>query len=331
LTMICRMISGAARTPQCARSFSSQVCRLRDIQIIKTVADLRSWRKSQILNNKSVGLVPTMGALHEGHLGLVSKSLQQDDSTIVSVFVNPSQFAPHEDLDKYPRTLDTDMEALKSLKDSPETPIVVFLPTVNEMYPTGITLHVDKQVGAFVEVKGLSEQLEGSIRPQFFRGVATIVTKLLNIVTPERAYFGQKDVQQSIVVKRLVKDLILPTEVVVGKTAREPNGLAMSSRNEYLTPESRNNAKILFEALSAGEKMYAANKTTRSDILGAVHDVLSASGFAIEVEYVALSDKETLQELDNVEKGIGGIISAAIRVPNKVGSMTRIIDNIILD
>ncbi|ANB15686.1 pantoate--beta-alanine ligase PAN6 [Sugiyamaella lignohabitans] len=321
MSMLCR---------QGARYFSTSS--LRSVRLIKTVPELRAWRRKQIVENKTVGLVPTMGALHQGHLNLVSQSCQENDNCVVSVFVNPSQFAPHEDLNNYPRTLKSDIDKLEALEnDMKSSEIIVFLPSVADMYPSGITLDVSQQRGAFVEVKGLSEQLEGFIRPQFFRGVATIVTKLLNIVVPERAYFGQKDVQQSIVVKRLVKDLLLPTEIKVAKTSREPNGLAMSSRNEYLTTESRERAKILFEALSAGEAAYKAGKTSRQEIIDEINRVLKSSDLLVEVEYIALSDKVSLEEVDKVENGLGAIISAAIRVPNKDGGKTRIIDNIILD
>lgn len=305
-------------------------------RVIKTVAELRNWRLERLKNSQSVGMVPTMGALHQGHLNLVSKSLKENHSTIVSIFVNPSQFAPGEDLDNYPRTLDTDLASLQDISEGKE--ITVFLPSVSEMYPSGITIEREQQQGAFVEVKGLSEQLEGAIRPQFFRGVATIVTKLLNAAGPDYAYFGQKDVQQSIVVKRMVKDLLMPTEIVVVPTAREENGLAMSSRNEYLTTDSRLKASILYKALSNGENAYkthcAAGESSvqRSVIVGPIVNTLQQSGsdFPVEVEYIALSDKESLQELDQVTPGKGAVISGAVRVPNKTGSTTRIIDNIIL-
>lgn len=203
------------------------------------------------------------------------------------------------------------------------------------MYPSGIPLDQKQQRGAFVEVKGLSEQLEGSIRPQFFRGVATVVTKLINVVTPERAYFGQKDIQQLIVVKRLVKDLLINTEIVMVPTVREPTKLAMSSRNTYLSPESRFNSSILYKALAAGEDLYKSGETSRSAILNAIRNILqpyesSSSDFNIDVEYISLADKINLQEVDNVDSQTGAILSSAIRVPNSSGTQTRIIDNIIL-
>lgn len=336
LTTLTPLIRSGFRwvVPSLTRSFHvTQTCRA-DVKVIESIKDLRAWRRDQMLNSKTVGLVPTMGALHNGHLSLVQSSLEQNDNTVVSIFVNPSQFAPHEDLSNYPRTLETDIAALKSL-DSPN-PITVFMPPVSEMYPSGISLEVSKQVGAFVEVKGLSEQLEGSIRPHFFRGVATVVTKLINAVGPERIYFGQKDIQQVVVIKRMVKDLLMPTEVVMNPTVREENSLAMSSRNTYLSQDSRSNSNILYKALATGEKLYKSGVSSRNDILSAINAVLepfatSADGFHIDVEYISISDKITLKEVDKVNPGSGAIISAAIRVPNKEQKQTRIIDNILLD
>lgn len=207
------------------------------------------------------------------------------------------------------------------------------------MYPSGIPLEQAKQRGAFVEVKGLSEQLEGSIRPQFFRGVATVVTKLLNIVTPEVAYFGQKDIQQVVVVKRMVKDLLINTEIFMVPTVREHNLLAMSSRNTYLTQDSRAHSCILYQALAAGESLYKSGETSRAKIMEAIRNVIKPyekksdtpeSQFAVDVEYVSLADTVDLQEVDEVDPAVGAILSSAIRVPNKSGTQTRIIDNIIL-
>lgn len=259
--------------------------------------------------------------------------MAENDLTVVSIFVNPSQFAPHEDLDAYPRTIDTDLAALKTIHSPRE--IAVFVPTVSEMYPSGISLDTKKQRGAFVEVKGLSEQLEGSVRPQFFRGVATVVTKLLNIATPDRAYFGQKDIQQLSVVKRLVRELFINTNIVMVPTVREPSKLAMSSRNAYLTPDSRDKSAILYKALSAGESAFKNGQRSRSVILETINKELEPfqkknSDFHIDVEYISIADKVNLKEIDEVDPQEGAILSSAIRVPNVSGSQTRIIDNIIL-
>lgn len=305
------------------------------IEIIRTVSEMRAWRRQHLLNRKTVGLVPTMGALHQGHLHLVENSVAENDFTVVSIFVNPSQFAPHEDLNSYPRTLDTDIQALSSVAS--ENPITIFLPTVSEMYPSGISLDVSKQVGAFVEVKGLSEQLEGSIRPQFFRGVATVVTKLINAVGPEKAYFGQKDIQQVLVVKRMIQDLLIPTEIVMIETVREESTLAMSSRNTYLSTKGRSDSSILYKALASGQSLYQSGITSRRDILQRINSVLEPyvrtqdGEFSVDVEYISIADKTTLQEINQVVPGEGAIVSAAIRVPNKHNTQTRIIDNIILN
>ncbi|KAF5094138.1 hypothetical protein D0Z03_002177 [Geotrichum reessii] len=276
-----------------------------------------------------------MGALHQGHITLVENSIRENDRTVVSIFVNPSQFAPHEDLDSYPRTLDDDIQKLSQINS--HSPIVLFLPSVSDMYPSGITLDVSKQVGAFVEVKGLSEQLEGASRPQFFRGVATVVTKLLNAVGPEYAYFGQKDIQQVLVVKRMVRDLLMPVEIRVVPIVREDNQLAMSSRNTYLSSEDRESSRVLFKALSTGHELYKSGVHQRAAILEAINTVLKsfskpdAAGFYVEVEYISLADKTTLKELDTVIPGEGAILSAAVRVPNKQNTVTRLIDNIIFE
>jgi pantoate--beta-alanine ligase len=305
------------------------------VKTIKTIKELRAWKREQLLNGKTVGFVPTMGALHQGHITLVENSIRENDNTVVSIFVNPSQFAPHEDLDSYPRTLDEDIQKLSQVIS--HSPIILFLPSVTEMYPSGITLDVSKQVGAFVEVKGLSEQLEGASRPQFFRGVATVVTKLLNAVGPDHAYFGQKDIQQVLVVKRMVRDLLMPVEIRVVPIVREDNQLAMSSRNTYLSLENRSSSRVLFQALSTGEQLYKSGVHHRSDILEAINAVLegyakpNADGFYMKVEYISIADKVTLKELDVVTPGEGAILSAAVRVPNKQNTVTRLLDNIIFE
>ncbi|KAG7835239.1 hypothetical protein KL943_002554 [Ogataea angusta] len=215
-----------------------------NIRIFKHVADLRKFRKDCWIKDLSVGFVPTMGYLHEGHLSLVRQSLEQNDVTLVSIFVNPSQFAPHEDLDAYPRNIDRDLQLLESVvsEDKARRVAGVFTPSVREMYPSGIPLETSQQKGAFVSVSGVSEQLEGRARPQFFRGVATVVTKLFNIVEPTNAYFGQKDIQQSIVIKRMVSDLLFNVQIHVVDTVRDKTGLALSSRNFYLSDEVRKQA-----------------------------------------------------------------------------------------
>lgn len=302
----------------------------KSIKIFRTAQQLRQWRLQCIRNNKTIGFVPTMGALHDGHCSLVSQSLSENDGTVVSIFVNPSQFAPHEDLDAYPRTVDGDLKLLSSRFSNVDA---VFIPKLSEMFPSGITLDVKEQKGAFVSVLGCSEQLEGVTRPQFFRGVATVVTKLLNAVGPDRVYFGQKDAQQCVVVKNLVKDLLINTEVRVMPTLREQNGLAMSSRNAYLSPQTREESSIIYRALSAGEEYYknqSLDSVSSSEIKNIINQVLSQND-KFKIEYLAISHPETLQDLQLVERGVGAIISTALKVPKENGDGdARLIDNIIL-
>lgn len=304
------------------------------IRILRTVQQVRQWRLLCLLNRETVGFVPTMGALHAGHCSLVSQSLKENDRTVVSIFVNPSQFAPHEDLEAYPRTLDGDLETLTGF--SGKKVDAVFVPKISEIYPSGITLEVSKQKGAFVTVQGCSEQLEGSQRPQFFRGVATVVTKLLNVVTPDHVYFGQKDAQQSVVVKNLVKDLLINTKVRVLPTSREPYGLALSSRNAYLSDAAKHRAAIIYEALHTGETFYNKSsengKVKSSEIIGTIMSVFEGADFDYKMEYLAVSHPDTLEDLEYVEPGVGAIVSTAIRVQKENSDEEiRLIDNIVLN
>ncbi|KAK9468694.1 Pantoate-beta-alanine ligase [Lipomyces arxii] len=296
--------------------------------IFRTIDQVRRWRKDCLLAGQTIGLVPTMGALHAGHLDLVKSSLRMNDMTIVSIFVNPSQFAPTEDLISYPQTFDADIQSLEKI-DGDKKVSAVFAPKVEEMYPSGIPLEVSEQKGAFVSVHGLSEQLEGKIRPQFFRGVSTVVSKLLNIVSPDRVYFGQKDVQQTVVIKRLVKDLCYSSVVHVVPTTRDANGLALSSRNVYLSDEVRNNAAIIYTALQNGLMIYREN-TSASAIKNAIIDTIAQKFDKNDIEYVSVNDVESLEEVENVHPLQGAIVSLALKVPNKYGSKTRLIDNIML-
>lgn len=285
-----------------------------------------------LLKQEKVGFVPTMGALHAGHCSLVQQSLAENDRTVVSIFVNPSQFAPHEDLDKYPRTLDTDLELLEKLDVDGRRVDAIFVPKVSEMYPAGVPLDVEKQAGAFVTVQGCSEQLEGAQRPQFFRGVATVVTKLLNVVQPTNIYFGQKDAQQCVVIRNLVRDLLIDTNVRVLPTFREKNGLAMSSRNQYLSQKTKDESAIIYKALSEGKSYFDSHKgegpVSAESIISAVRQTLEKS--SLTVEYVSLSHPETLEDLSMLEQELGGILSTAVRVPRESGGEARLIDNVVL-
>ncbi|KAI8869663.1 Pantoate-beta-alanine ligase [Ramicandelaber brevisporus] len=298
--------------------------------VINELAAFRRWRREQLLSGKTIGFVPTMGALHDGHLALAKQAREQCDTVVMSIFVNPAQFAPTEDLDKYPRTLDSDLAAIQRTFDASNSsePVVVFVPKVSEMYPVGIALERSKQRGAFVEIVDQSHQMEGSIRPHFFRGVATVVTKLLNAVQPEKAFFGQKDVQQCVVVRSLVRDLLIPTEIVVGETIREHDGLAMSSRNVYLSPEDRAAAPVLYKALLAGQNVAksagASSPVSRQAILDAANAVISKEPRAT-LEYLSIADPDTLSEVDSMTDH-GAIFSGAVKL-----GKTRIIDNVLLN
>lgn len=260
----------------------------------------------------------------------VSESLQKNDKTVVSIFVNPSQFAPGEDLDSYPRTFDQDLSILSSLDINGKKVDLVFAPTVTEMYPSGIELDTSKQKGSFVTVLGVSEQLEGKTRPNFFRGVATVVTKLFNAVQPDHAYFGQKDIQQTIVLKRMVQDLLLPVEIVVMPIVREETGLALSSRNTYLSTDTRTKSSIIYKALQQGENFYKSQNgpVSRDEIIKQFENTLQDSTF--KIDYVSLADKEELLELDTIVPGKGAVFSTAVYVTEN-GRTVRLIDNLMLD
>lgn len=327
--------------------------------VFRDVPPLRQLRRELGKSNRTVGLVPTMGALHDGHLSLVRQAAAENTDVFVSIYVNPTQFGVNEDLDSYPRTWDADMEKLERLNrelrsDQGGSVTAVFAPTTKVMYPTiPPTSEIDGH-GSFVTITPLANKLEGASRPVFFRGVATVCTKLFNIATPDRVYFGQKDVQQCVVIKRLVKDLHIDTEVRIGATVRDPDGLAMSSRNAYLGSRRRAVGLVLYRALHAGELAFNSGKRTREEILDAarrVADDTLASQKALppseralfEVDYISLADPETLDELDVVDPNRGAILSGAVKMmpveeprPNEdlgVGSGTipvRLIDNILL-
>ncbi|GAA5992974.1 hypothetical protein JCM10908_000778 [Rhodotorula pacifica] len=322
--------------------------------ILTSVAELRKWRSDLMQNGQSVGFVPTMGALHAGHLSLVQASLSECDHTIVSIFVNPAQFAPHEDLATYPRTLEADIAALSSASSSTSSSSrrrvsALFLPPVEALYPSGITTDVSKQRGTFVEVKGLQEVMEGRSRPGFFRGVATVVIKLFNLVQPTRAYFGQKDIQQALLLRRLLLDLHVPFplshNLVILPTFRDRSShLALSSRNAYLLPEERKWATVLVEALERGEEEWKRQRGAQGGEVK-VDDVLSIAeshvrhiatqasssetGVHVELLYIALNDPQELYDLDRDEvipPGKGAVLSGAVML-----GRTRLIDNIVFD
>ncbi|KAF7309876.1 Pantoate-beta-alanine ligase [Mycena indigotica] len=321
------------------RSAMSTMLPQSSIPLFTTVSAFRQWRNIARRDGKSVGYVPTMGALHEGHLSLVRQSLEENDLTVASIFVNPAQFAPHEDLATYPRTLPRDLELLESTAN--HKPVAVFLPTVQEMYPSGIDQDTAAQRGTFVEVKGYGEQMEGKSRPTFFRGVATVVTKLFNIIEPTNAYFGQKDIQQCIVLKRLVHDLHLShpdaAHLHIVPTARDPiDNLALSSRNAYLSEEGRKVAPVLYAALTLAQEACLQGLPKNVCIERAaqlIQETASTSPLAsdIKLDYIEINDSDTLAPWDSNQCYAPStttrpvIISGALWV-----GKTRLIDNVLL-
>ena len=276
------------------------------MEIIETIAAFRQARA----RFGRLGLVPTMGYLHAGHLSLVQQARAECGAVAVTIFVNPTQFGPREDLSRYPRDLERDLRLLRE-----EQVDLVFVPSVAEIYPPGFN--------TFVDVRDVTELLEGAVRLGHFQGVATVVCKLFNIVQPTRAYFGQKDAQQTVVVRKMARDLDMPLEVVVVPTTREPDGLAMSSRNVYLSAEQRRAATALYRALSAAGARYAAGERDAEALRQAMRVVLDAEPLA-NPEYVSVADALTLRELDHVGAA-GALCSLAVRF-----GTTRLIDNMVL-
>jgi pantoate--beta-alanine ligase len=277
------------------------------LQIIETIAEMKKIRRSL---KGSVGFVPTMGYLHEGHLTLVRRSREANDVTVASIFVNPTQFGPHEDFDRYPRDYPRDFAMLQKEKTD-----CVFLPPPEEMYPAGYN--------TWVEVCQVTDRLEGAIRPGHFRGVATIVAKLFNIVEPTRAYFGQKDAQQCVAVKKMVAELNLNLEMVIVPTVRETDGLAMSSRNVFLSPPERQQAPVLYQALSTAHVMWAEGEHNADRLRQAIQKIIGQKPLG-KIEYISIANAVTLQELDKVEPP--AVISLAVKF-----GKTRLIDNILLE
>jgi len=280
------------------------------MKVAKTIESIRNLVKAARRRGKKIGFVPTMGALHIGHVSLIEAAKKKCDFVVVSIFVNPTQFCPGEDLEKYPRPFEDDLEICRKAGVD-----AVFAPTPEQMYP-GENL-------TWVNVEKLTEPLCGQFRPGHFRGVTTVCAKLFNIVAPDIAFFGQKDAQQAIVIKRMVADLNMPLEIVICPTVREPDGLAVSSRNQYLTAEQRKDAAYVYKSLQKFRQMVNAGITDTVKIVAEMRDVLKRIP-SIEIEYVSIVDAETLA---NVEQ-IGGKVLAAVAV--RIGS-TRLIDNILVD
>ncbi|GIV14766.1 MAG: pantothenate synthetase [Armatimonadota bacterium] len=277
------------------------------MQVAKTVREVRAWMRLARTDGKTVGFVPTMGYFHEGHLSLMRRAKAECDLCVVSLFVNPTQFGPSEDFQRYPRDFARDAAMAESVGVD-----LLFAPEVEEMYPEGYQ--------TYVEVTEVTRRLEGSARPGHFRGVATVCTKLFNIVQADRAYFGKKDYQQLKVIQRLVKDLNIPTEIVPCETVREPDGLAMSSRNVYLKPDERQAATVLYRALCAGRDAILAGERDGKKVQTLVEQVI-ATETLVKTEYVDVADAETLEPLTDLRGEV--LISLAARV-----GVARLIDNI---
>ncbi len=278
------------------------------MDIVKTISETRNLL-SRLRNKGSLGLVPTMGYLHEGHMMLIRKSVEECESTVVSIFVNPAQFGPNEDLEKYPRDEEGDLRKCEEAGVD-----VVFMPSVAEMYPEGSSVYVNEDV--------ISRILCGADRPTHFRGVLTVVAKLFNIVQPDVAYFGAKDYQQALLIKRMVRDLNFPQEINVLPTYREADGLAMSSRNKYLNDEERKQAVVLSEALALAERMYGDGERNVAKIKGAVREYIGTAPLGA-ISYVEILDAEDLRDIEEIER------RAVVALAVKFGK-ARLIDNMVI-
>ena len=276
------------------------------MEIVETISMMKTLRRDI---TDSVGFVPTMGYLHDGHLSLVKQARTDNGITIASIFVNPTQFGPKEDFKTYPRNIEQDLALLKKANTD-----IVFIPSGEEMYPQGFN--------SWVDVQKITNRLEGERRPGHFKGVTTIVTKLFHIVEPTRAYFGQKDAQQALVIKKMAADLNMNVEVIIAPTVRESNGLAMSSRNTYLTPKERQTATVLFQALTKAQQLWQNGEKKAASLRKEMISIISKEPLA-QIDYVSIADAQTLEELDEIDRQ--AMVSLAVKIGN-----TRLIDNIVL-
>ena len=280
------------------------------MQILRTVTELREWSRNERNDGgNTIGLVPTMGALHAGHASLIRAASESCEFVAVSIFVNPTQFGPTEDFSRYPRTFDADCALAEANGAN-----VVFAPCVDELYPAG--------AATYVEVEGLSSRLDGLSRPGHFRGVATVVAKLLIAVEPDRAFFGQKDAAQVSVIRRMVTDLRIGTEIVVCPIVREPDGLALSSRNAYLSAAERQQALVLSRAVQKVESLFAAGEHNTAALIAAARETFAAEP-AVRIDYIELVDWSTLEPLEIAAPGPLFAVAAYV-------GATRLIDNTIL-
>ena len=281
------------------------------MKTIVSTFEMQKFSEQARLRKKVVGLVPTMGYLHKGHLSLIRKAQRSCDIVITSIFVNPTQFAPNEDFARYPRNIEQDTRLCTSAGST-----VLFVPRENEMYPEGYS--------TYVSVEHVSSILEGKFRPTHFRGVTTVVAKLFSLTKPHKAFFGQKDAQQCVVIKKMVKDLNLGVEVVTAPIVREKDGLAMSSRNVYLSAEERSQALILYASLRRAHEMVDNGERNVAVVAGEVKQMIETKSSAT-IDYVAVVDAESLADIPSFERGIPALVALAVRF----GS-TRLIDNTII-
>lgn len=282
------------------------------VRMIETIHEARDAVARAKREGRSVGFVPTMGALHAGHARLIEVARQQSDVVVVSIFVNPTQFGPNEDYSRYPRTLDADLDTCRRSGAD-----LAFVPSAEDIYPPG-------PPATYVEVPGLSDVLEGAVRPGHFRGVATVVLKLFQIVGPDVAFFGQKDFQQQLVLRRMVSDLNVPVRIETVPTVREPDGLAMSSRNRYLDPDQRRAAAILSRALREADAAVRAGERSADRVRQILRSTLESERLA-SVDYAEVADADTLEPLDHLGEGRRGVALVAVRV-----GPARLIDNALL-
>ena len=276
------------------------------MKIIDTIAAMKAERNSL---DESLGFVPTMGYLHEGHISLVKKAREENTTVAASIFVNPAQFGPGEDFESYPRDTERDLKLLEPYTN------IVFMPSADDLYPAGYN--------SWIDVEGLTDKLEGASRPTHFRGVTTIVAKLFNIIRPTRSYFGQKDAQQLAVIKKMVKDLDMNLEVIACPTIREPDGLAMSSRNSYLKPDERKAATVLYQSLKLAEKLYSEGERDSTKIRREMTALIRQQP-AANIDYISVADNETLGEVEEITRPV--LVSLAVKI-----GKPRLIDNIVLE
>jgi pantoate--beta-alanine ligase len=278
--------------------------------VCNSVAELRRLLTAARRNGLKIGCVPTMGALHRGHVGLFEQARQASDVVVATIFVNPTQFGPKEDFSKYPRPLEADLEACRAAGVD-----IAFLPSADALYPADFS--------TWVTVEGLSESFEGEVRPTHFRGVSTIVLKLFNIVQPDIAFFGQKDFQQQALIRRMVRDLDVPVEIVTCATIREPDGLALSSRNVYLTAAERSAATVLSRGLRLAELQLRGGNPQPKTVIDNVQALLQSEPL-VKVDYVAIVDPDTLAPLSTPQRRMAVLLAARL-------GATRLIDNCIVE